>query len=617
MSEFIEYQLVPKTKTPSQSSATLWLPTTVGFSPGRPISPMAPNEPPRRYQYTAGRNMLINPDQQDAHVVTYKQMRQLANVYGILRTVIEQRKDEMKGLDWQIAIREEFADQDLESERRKAQRFFERPDGEHTFDQWLGMLLEDLFVTDTACLYKERTYRGKFTYMQVMDGTTIICLVDDSGRIPPPPEMAYQQRIWGMPRTSYMKPVRNDITNAYELYYRPYNTVSHSVYGFSHVESILFTINIALRKDVMSLNHFTDGNIPRGILNLADEALKTWTEPNQIVELQNHVDTLLAGNDPNRSKMVVLPGVNGVQLLDNQVPFDGVFEEWLARVVCARFGVSPAPYTHMTNRATAETMEEARQESALIPMTQHFKAWFDEILDVDLNMPYLEFVWDKGASYDREQADMDLEMLHNGVKTIDDLRTAQGLKPLDDGNGSHHYIWTGAGILPVEDLQDIAQSQSRQLNTDSVPPFDFVSSINQDDQSDYMHRTDHSDPAMSSLSPWEDPIFTSDKALTPKAIEELKARKRLELTRVGRRKTREFITKEIPEQLKKRLVSALQNAKTADDIKRIFNPLTSTPKKPKTELDQVIENFQREFRAEIDAYLKDGAEHEDVERAVV
>lgn len=599
MSEYVEYQLVPKTKTPNQSSATLWLPTTVGFSPGRPISPMAPSETPRRYQYLAGRNMLINPDQQDNHVVTYKQMRQLANVYGILRTVIEQRKDEMKGLDWQIAIREEFADQDLEIERRKAQRFFERPDGEHTFDQWLGMLLEDLFVTDTACLYKERTYRGKFTNLQVMDGTTIICLVDDSGRIPPPPEMAYQQRIWGMPRTSYMKPVRNDITNAYELYYRPYNTVSHSVYGFSHVESILFTINIALRKDVMSLNHFTDGNIPRGILNLADEALKTWTEPNQIVELQEHVDTLLAGNDPNRSKMVILPGVNGVQLLDNQVPFDGVFEEWLARVVCARFGVSPAPYTHMTNRATAETMEEARQESALIPMTQHFKAWFDEILDVDLNMPYLEFVWDKGANYDQEQANMDLEMLHNGVKTIDDLRTAQGLKPLEDGYGSHHYIWTGAGILPVEDLQDIAESQSQQLNNYSIPPLnDFVSLSASNDLPDHSN-----DSAMSSLS--------------PKAIDELKAWRKFELTRVGRRKTREFETKEIPESLRKRLVRALQNAKTAEDIKKVFNPLTSTPKKPKTELDQVIENFQREFRAEIDAYLKDGAEHEDIERAVV
>lgn len=598
MSEFVEYQLVPKTKT-GQTSSTLWLPSTVGFSPGRPIRPMAPEETPRRYQYLAGRNMLINPNNQDNHVVTYKQMRQMANVYGILRTVIEQRKDEMKGLDWQIAVREDFADQDLEWERKKAQRFFERPDGEHTFDQWLGMLLEDLFVTDTACLYKERTMRGKFASLQVMDGTTILCLVDDSGRIPTPPQMAYQQVIFGMPRTSYMKPVRNDITNAYELYYRPYNTVSSSVYGFSHVESIIFTINIALRKDVMSLNHFTEGNIPRGIIQLTDEALKTWTEPNQILELQEHIDTMLAGNDPNRSRMVVMPGLNGVQLLDNQVQFDGQFEEWLARVVCARFGVSPAPYSHMTNRATAETMEEARQESALIPMTQHFKAWFDEILDTDLNMPFLEFVWDKGANYDREQASMDIEMLHNGIKTIDDIRKAQGLAPLEDGAGSHNYVWTGAGILPVEDLQDIAQSQTQQLNSDSIPPLnDFVSLSASNDL------PDHSiDSAMSSLS--------------PKAIEELKAWRRYEITRVGRRKTRTFQTKEVPADIKKALVRALQNAKTTEDIKRIFNPLTSRPRKPKTELDQVIENFQQEFAKEIADFLKDGAEHEDINGAVV
>ena len=595
MSEFVEYQLVPKIKSPAQSSSTLWLPSTVGFSPGRPINPMAPKEPPRRYQYLAGRNMLVSPDHQDNHVVTYRQMRQMANVYGILRTVIEQRKDEMKGLDWQIAVREEFADQDLEWERKKAQRFFERPDREHTFDQWLGMLLEDLFVTDTASLFKERTFSGKFASLQVMDGTTILCLVDDTGRIPAPPQMAYQQVIFGMPRTSYMKPVRNDITNAYELYYRPYNTVSHSVYGFSHVESILFTINIALRKDVMSLNHFTEGNIPRGIINLTDEALKTWTDPNQIIELQEHVDTLLAGNDPNRSRMVVMPGINGVQLLDNQVQFDGQFEEWLARVVCARFGVSPAPYSHMTNRATAETMEEARQESALIPMTQHFKAWFDEILDTDLNMPFLEFIWDKGANYDRETANMDLEMLHNGVKTIDDLRTAQGLAPLEDGAGSHHYVWTGAGILPVEDLQDIARTtsdQASQLNND-LPTINNPPSLS---------IADLTNNAMSSLS--------------PKAIDELKQWRRYELSHIGRKRTRAFETKEVPADIKKALVLALQSAKTADDIKRAFNPLTSTPKKPKTELDQVIENFQREFSKEVEAFLKDGVEHEDIDRAV-
>jgi len=596
MSEFVEYQLVPKYKG-NQSSATLWLPSTVGFSPGRPINPMAPNETPRRMDYLAGRNMLTSPDAQANHVVTYKQMRQMANVYGILRTVIEQRKDEMKGLDWKIGVREDYAEQDFDFERRKAQKFFEKPDGEHTFDQWLGMLLEDLFVTDTASLYKERTFRGKFAGLQVMDGTTILCMVDDAGRIPAPPQMAYQQVVWGMPRTSYMKPVRNDITNSYELYYRPYNTVSHSVYGFSHVESIIFTINIALRKDVMSLNHFTEGNIPRGIINLTDEALKTWTDPNQWTELQEHVDLLLSGNDPNRSRMIAMPGVNGVQLLDNQVQFDGQFEEWLARVVCARFGVSPAPYSHMTNRATAETMEEARQESALIPMTQHFKAWFDEILDVDLNMPYLEFLWDKGANYDREQATMDLDMLHNGVKNIDDIRTAQGLAPLENGAGSHNYIWTGAGILPVEDLQDIADAS--QLNTERLPIADRETSL--------VNSTSSEDTFS---------FYDAMPSLSPKAILELKQWKKYELSHIGRKRTRAFETKEVPADIRKALVRALQDAKTEEDVKRIFNPLTSRPRRPKTELDQVIENFQQDFAKEIEDFLKDGAGHEDIDRAV-
>ena len=581
MSEFVEYEIKPKNNFPT--SATLWLPSTVGFSPGEPRQPSNPNEQPRRYQYLAGRNILTNPDQREDHVVTYKQMRQLANVYGILRTVIEQRKDEMKGLDWQIAVREEYTDQDFELERRKAQKFFERPDREHTFDQWLGMLLEDLFVTDTACLFKERTLTGKFSSLEVMDGTTILCLVDDSGRIPNPPQMAYEQVIWGLPRTSYMKPCRNNITDGYELYYRPYNTVSHSVYGFSHVESIIFTINIALRKDTMSLNHFTEGNIPRGILTLTEEAVKTWTDPNQITRLQDLVDTLLMGNAVNQSKMIAIPGVNGVQLLDNQVQFDGMFEEWLARVVCARFGVSPAPYTHMTNRATAETMEEARQESALIPMTQHFKAWFDEILDVDLNMPFLEFVWDKGANYDEETARMDLEMLHNGVKTIDDLRTAQGLAPLENGVGAKNYIWTGASVLPVESLSDIAEQTTE---------YDLPLT------SDYARTNTPTDNEMTDIS-------SALSLLSPKAILELKQWKKYALKTVGKKNARKFSCTHIPHSIAKKIEKKLENAKTEDEVKTIFNPLTSKPKKPKTELDSVIENFQEQFEKEIQDYLKE------------
>ncbi len=431
-------------------SAELWLPSSVSSPAGRPFSPFTAGERPRRMDYQPSANLLTVPGYDRKRVVTYDQMRQITNTYGILRSVIEQRKDEIKGLDWEISVRQEFAsDRTLDTDRKRAQKFFDYPDMEHTFDQWLGMLLEDLFVTDTACLFKERDRLGRFRRLEVMDGTTVMCLIDDAGRIPDPPQMAYQQVIQGVPRTSYMKPVSYD-TTTYELYYRPYNLTSSGVYGFSHVESILYIINIALRKDKMSLSHFTDSNVPKGFLQTSEEFVRLMMQnPDAYQGIQDMLDTFVAGDTRRQSRLVIIPGVTGAQLLDNSIDFDGTYEEWLARVVCARFGVSPAPYARMMNRASAITQEESRQEYALIPMLQHFKAWFDQILANDLNMPYLEFIWDQGASYTKDKAQMDIEMLKLGIKTIDDIRAAQGLPPLPNGAGSRHMIWTSQGFVPI------------------------------------------------------------------------------------------------------------------------------------------------------------------------
>jgi len=584
MSDYKEYQL---NKVEVPTSARLWLPSSVQWGPGQPLKPSNPDETPRRYDYQPGRNLFVN--HREGKHVTYSQMRELANTYGILRTVIEQRKDEIRGLDWAIGVREDYQDKgDYKDEVRKAQKFFERPDLEHTFDQWLGMLLEDLFVTDTACLFKERNLAGDFRSLQVMDGTTITCLVDDSGRIPDPPIMAYEQRIAGLPRTAFSKPCRNAINDQYELYYRPYNTTSNDVYGFSHVESILYAINIALRKDIMSLNHFTEGNIPRGFIQLTEEATKLFTDADQVKRLQNSIDTLLSGNPAQQSKITLVPGVSGVQMLDNKVDFDGTFEEWLARIVCARFGVSPAPYSKMMNRATAQTQEEARQEYSLIPMTQHFKAWFDEILDRDMNMPYLEFVWDKGANYDSAKASSDLEMLHNGVITINDIRAKQGLKPLDNEAGRKNLIWTGAGVY---DLDSLLENSGNEYNYPSASsdtsPFSTNDSSHSFINSNNEATTDKRDTFI----------------LSPKAIQELAQWKRFELSHLNRPTTRKFETKYLSEDIKNSVRFALQNVKTAEEIKSVFNPLIMKQPKPRTELDGVIDRFANELQKEIDDFV--------------
>lgn len=554
MADYGLYTIQPK----NTQSKELWLPSSVGFGPGEPLRPAAPGERPRANDYAVSRNIQVAPRAAESRAVTYDQMRALARTYGILRTVIEQRKDELKGLDWQIAVKKEYANQGYEDEARKTQRFFDKPDLENTFDQWLGMLAEDIFVVDTPALYKERDRIGRFRCLRVMDGTKILVLTDDTGRVPNPPQMAYEQIIKGMPRTSYCKPCRDERylpdehNNLYELYYRPYNTASDGVYGFSHVESIIMTINIALRRDASFMEWFRSGNVPQGIVQFTESTMANMT-PEQLKQWQEMLDTLLSGDLAQRSKIHVLPGVGGVEMLQ-QLQFDGLFDEWLARVVCARFGVSPAPYVRMMNRASAQTQEESRQEYALIPMLQHFKVWFDQIICDDLGQPYLEFIWTPGANYGKEKADMNNTALEHGVKTIDAVRGEQGQEPLPDGIGAEPLVWTGSGPIRLRDIISGAYQASQATTMGQSQGLPALSTRLQGQQPSF---TDEAD---------DEPIYPE---LSINA--ELDDWEKFTLNRLGKKALRNFEAKVIPPHISQKISEQLAAATTPEAVKAVFS----------------------------------------------
>ena len=573
--------------TVKPEAPALWLPSEVGFGPGEPLRPSAPGERPRSNDYPISRNMLTSPRAAEGRAVTYDQMRALSRTLDVLRTVIEQRKDELKGLDWQIAIKKEFAGQGYESEVHEEQLFWEKPDLENTFDQWLGMLAEDVFVVDAPALYKERDRIGRFRALRVIDGTKILVLSDDTGRIPDPPQMGYEQIIKGMPRTAYSKP-RKDVqylpyenNDVYELYYRPYNLSSDGVYGFSHVESIIMTINIALRRGVSFLEWFKSGNVPQGIVQFTEDIMKNMT-PEQLKAWQEMIDTLLSGDLAQRSKIHVLPGVGGVEMLQ-QLQFDGLFDEWLARVVCARFGVSPAPYVRMMNRASAQTQEESRQEYALIPMLQHFKSWFDQIIADDRGKPYLEFVWTPGANYTKDTADMNNAALEHGVKTIDDIRGEQGSAPLPDGLGAVPIVWAGGTPVLLRDIINGTYQANQAANAAASSGLPALS-LNPPGQQFALPAGEVDD---------EEPFYPE---LSLKS--ELDAWEKFTINRLGKKSIRAFETKATPSNISQEITSKLVGASTPEAVKAVFDGvrqgLGRRNRTPAVEgsLDQLIGSYE-------------------------
>ena len=122
-------------------------------------------------------------------------------------------------------------------------------------------------------------------------------LVDDTGRRPQPPAPAYEQVIHGRPWRL--------LTDA-ELIYLPRNRRPHKAYGFGPVEQIVLTVNIGLRRQVMQLQHFTEGNVPSGLMNAPDG----WSAE-QIHQYQEWFDSILAGNTGSRTRL--LWGPSGVK----------------------------------------------------------------------------------------------------------------------------------------------------------------------------------------------------------------------------------------------------------------------------------------------------------------
>ncbi len=70
-------------------------------------------------------------------------------------------------------------------------------------------------------------------------------------------------------------------------------------------------------------------------------------------------------------------GVAKTFIPTKETELKSAFDEWLARVVCFAFSVSPQPFTDHVNRATAETAQAAALAEGLAPIQN----WVKQLVD--------------------------------------------------------------------------------------------------------------------------------------------------------------------------------------------------------------------------------------------
>jgi hypothetical protein len=239
-----------------------------------------------------------------------------------------------------------------------------------------------------------------------------------------------------------------------ELIYRMGNPRTHRGYGYSKVEQIVTTVNIALRRQLTQLQYFTVGNVPEALMSVPD----TWN-PDQVAQFQLYFDSLMEGNTATRSKIKFMPMDTSKFKETRAHAIKDEFDDWLARIVCYAFSVPPEPFIKGVNRATAENSKEAAEEQGLQPNKRFVKRLMDNILKTRLQQPNAEFVWETKESIDPLlQAQID-QIYVGGPGTA--IRSANEIRE-DRG-------WEGEAPLPPEPVAPVIASPNGDMKPGQQP----------------------------------------------------------------------------------------------------------------------------------------------------
>ena len=419
------------------------------FGPLNPMEPIAPPEVAgRQFDYPHGYNLVNQPRAYEQ--VGFQMLRSLAEVYDLLRLVIETRKDQLCKLNWSIRVKgtdKKSKIKDADQARIDALTpFFSRPDGITRYRAWLRSYLEDLCVIDAPAIYCQRNRGGQLIALKQIDGATVKVLVDDWGRTPVPyvaadggrvVPPAYQQALKGYPAVNY---------SVEDLIYRPYNKRAHKVYGYSPVEQIITTVNIALRRQQFMLSYYTEGNVPESLIGAPD----SWT-PDQIQAFQTYWDAMLSGNLAVRRRAKFVPGGVAKTFIPTKEPeLTGKTDEWLARVVCFAHSMSPQPFVQMMNRATAGTAQDTAKEEGIEPYKDYIREWFTDVIEVEFGSRDLEFAFDEEIEVDQEkQTNILAKRVEDGLITLNEAREELGEEPSEDPAADQLMVKTATGYLPI------------------------------------------------------------------------------------------------------------------------------------------------------------------------
>jgi hypothetical protein len=434
------------------------------FGPNVPLDPVAPpNTPVRTFDYPTSANSNTTPRSGEA--ITYDALRSLAENHDLTRLLIETRKDQIARRPIQFRLKEKAGEKKSDHKKREAEdariamldKFFRSPDRENCWSDWIRMVMEDVLVIDAASLLPRFTVGGDLYGFDVVDGATIRRVLSYEGKTPLPPEAAYQQIIKGVPAVNITAPSKDQTKP--QLIYRPRNKRAHKAYGYSPVEQVIMTMNLALRRQIHQLEYYTTGNIPDAIIGMPEG----WSLE-ELERYESKWNGIFSGKTSERRKAKFVPtGEKGLQLqFTKEMTLKDDMDEYIVRVLAFAFNVAPNALVKQVNRASGDTMQESSLEEGLEPLLDWIEDLINFLVEFYFGFDDIEFAFRSDMEVDpKTQTEIHDIQIKNGTLSVDEAREELGRDPV----GMTNAVYTATGPIMIEDAIYVSSQMGQEQDT--------------------------------------------------------------------------------------------------------------------------------------------------------
>ena len=474
---------------------------TVPFSPGMPIIPGAINPvgdrgrpDPRRYEFQVAQNINVT----ETRLTPFKTLRAAADQIDILRRCIEVMKSKIVGLEWDIVVAEDAVEQmgnggktniramqeirdKYTEDINRLHKFWEVPDKQNglIFADWLNIALEEILVLDALAVWPQKSVNGELYGLQILDGSTIKPLIDERGMRPLPPHPAYQQILYGFPRSEFSAPTEEEETDGEftsdELSYMIRNRRTTTIYGYSPTERALPVADIYLRRQQWLRAEYTDGVTPE-LLMKTDANF--GNNPDLLRLYENVFNNDLAGQTEQRKRVRLLPaGFDPIQFDGYGEKFKSEFDEYLVNSICGHYGVQPteigfSPKGGLGGKGHQEGQAESSEVIGVVPLANWVGKMLTNLSYLYAGMPReLEFKFMASNRIDTEStAKRNQIELSSGGITINEIRSQSGRSLIDSPEADMPMVVFGNSGFFITPDGTIAITDSSVLTEDGTKP---------------------------------------------------------------------------------------------------------------------------------------------------